>query len=79
MSAPAPAPAPAAKPARNDKSAQQSPSATAADCADLSGVINATGGALVQQLTALPRITCTYPLFELTGRTPARPSANPRW
>ncbi|RKT02482.1 microbial collagenase [Streptomyces sp. 3211.6] len=78
VSAPAPAPAPAAKPARNDKSAQQSPSATAADCADLSGVINATGGALVQQLTALPRITCTYPLFELTGENARKAFGEPQ-
>ncbi|MFJ8159857.1 collagenase [Streptomyces sp. NPDC096136] len=63
-----PAPAPAVKPAQAAKDGRQS-SATAAadDCSDLSGVINATGGALVQKLTALPRITCTYPLFGLTG------------
>ncbi|MGW1010458.1 collagenase [Streptomyces termitum] len=42
--------------------------AAAADpCGDLSGVIDATGTTLVQRLTALPQITCTYPLFELTG------------
>ncbi|KIF00506.1 hypothetical protein PL81_40805, partial [Streptomyces sp. RSD-27] len=63
-----PAPAPAVQPAKAAKDGRQS-SATAAadDCPDLSGVINATGGALVRQLTALPRITCTYPLFGLTG------------
>jgi microbial collagenase len=32
-------------------------------------VINATGSALIQQLKALPRVTCTYPLFNLTGET----------
>ncbi|MFF4578819.1 collagenase [Streptomyces sp. NPDC001389] len=63
-----PAPAPAVQPAKAAKDGRQ-PSATAAagDCSDLSGVINATGGALVQRLKALPRITCTYPLFGLTG------------
>ncbi|CAM5476302.1 hypothetical protein GCM10010329_30310 [Streptomyces spiroverticillatus] len=50
-------PAPAARPSKR----------TAAACPDLSGVINATGGALVQQLKALPQIDCTYPLFNLTG------------
>ncbi|CAM5289372.1 hypothetical protein SAVIM338S_00273 [Streptomyces avidinii] len=73
-SAPAPAPTAApSKPVRADKTgrsdaADRRSSATAGDeCTDLSGVINATGGALVQQLKALPRITCTYPLFNLTG------------
>ncbi|MFB7453526.1 collagenase [Streptomyces sp. NPDC056194] len=57
----APAPAPAVK-------ASKWSSAAAADaCSDLSGVINATGGALIQQLKSLPQITCTYPLFNLTG------------
>ncbi|MEX0171135.1 collagenase [Streptomyces sp. LMG1-1-1.1] len=57
----APAPAPAAK------AGKWSASAAADACGDLSGVINATGGALVQQLKALPQISCTYPLFNLTG------------
>ncbi|WP_330294398.1 M9 family metallopeptidase [Streptomyces sp. NBC_00503] len=62
--APAPVAAPTAKPS---KLGQQSPAAAADECGDLSGVINATGSALVQQLKALPRISCTYPLFNLTG------------
>ena len=57
----------APKPAPVVKSSKQSSAAAADACTDLSGVINATGGALVQQLKALPQITCTYPLFELTG------------
>ncbi|MFE3071819.1 collagenase [Streptomyces sp. NPDC059247] len=56
-----PRPAPAAGTAKASRLA-----ATAA-CPDLSGVINSTGAALVQQLKALPQITCTYPLFNLTG------------
>ncbi|MFB0631579.1 collagenase [Streptomyces sp. AB3(2024)] len=66
----APAPAPTAKPVKADKGTKadrQSSAAAADECGDLSGVINATGGALVQQLKALPRIDCTYPLFGLTG------------
>ncbi|GAA0289413.1 collagenase [Streptomyces polychromogenes] len=63
----APPPAPAVKPLKTDKADKQSPSAAADACGDLSGVINATGAALVQQLKALPQITCTYPLFGLTG------------
>lgn len=47
--------------------ASKSASVAADPCGDLSGVVNATGAALVQQLKALPQITCTYPLFELTG------------
>lgn len=63
-----PAPAPAVTPAKPAKDGRQSSAASAADdCSDLSGVINATGAELVRQLTALPRITCTYPLFGLTG------------
>ncbi|MEW1639474.1 collagenase [Streptomyces sp. NPDC093801] len=62
-----PAPAPAVRPAKAPKDGRQSSAAASDDCSDLSGVINATGGALVRQLTALPRITCTYPLFGLTG------------
>ncbi|MFJ3926810.1 collagenase [Streptomyces sp. NPDC090022] len=60
---------PAAAPttAKTAKTAEQSPLAAADGCGDLSGVINATGGALVQQLKDLPQITCTYPLFSLTG------------
>lgn len=57
----APAPAPAAK------ASKWSSAAPADACSDLSGVINSTGSALVQQLKALPQITCTYPLFNLTG------------
>ncbi|KQX46293.1 MULTISPECIES: M9 family metallopeptidase [unclassified Streptomyces] len=56
-----PAPAPALK------ASKSSLTATADTCPDLSGVINSTGGTLVQQLKALPRIDCTYPLFNLTG------------
>ncbi|MFJ6101149.1 collagenase [Streptomyces sp. NPDC092359] len=59
---PAPTSAPAAGTAKTSKLA-----AAANACADLSGVINSTGAALVQQLKALPQITCTYPLFNLTG------------
>ncbi|MFF8408854.1 M9 family metallopeptidase [Streptomyces omiyaensis] len=60
-----PAPAPAAPAARTGKG---SASASAAEpCPDLSGVIDATGATLVQRLKALPQITCTYPLFGLTG------------
>ncbi|WP_329426900.1 M9 family metallopeptidase [Streptomyces sp. NBC_01268] len=47
--------------------ASKSASAAADACGDLSGVINSTGSTLVQQLKALPQITCTYPLFSLTG------------
>ncbi|MEV7414751.1 collagenase [Streptomyces sp. NPDC089919] len=57
-------PAPAVKPL---KTAKLSPSAAADACSDLSGVINGTGTTLVQALTALPQIPCTYPLFNLTG------------
>ncbi|KPI33625.1 Microbial collagenase [Actinobacteria bacterium OV450] len=66
----APAPAPTAKPLRADqadRAGKQSPAAAGDQCGDLSGVINATGAALVRELKALPRITCTYPLFNLTG------------
>ncbi|MFF4007054.1 collagenase [Streptomyces sp. NPDC001717] len=64
-SAPALAPTPVRTPTA--KADRQSSAAAGDDCGDLSGVINATGGALVQQLKALPRIDCTYPLFGLTG------------
>ncbi|MER5730635.1 collagenase [Streptomyces sp. NPDC002138] len=66
----APQPAPAVKPTADSKPAKDGNRSSAAagdQCGDLSGVINATGGALVEQLKALPRITCTYPLFNLTG------------
>ncbi|WP_128636817.1 M9 family metallopeptidase [Streptomyces sp. C] len=65
-----PAPAPAAKadkPAKGDRQSSSASAAAGNECGDLAGVINATGGALVQQLKALPQITCTYPLFGLTG------------
>ncbi|GHE24567.1 M9 family metallopeptidase [Streptomyces hydrogenans] len=66
-SGPAPAP-PVAKASKQQKQRQESSAAVTADaCGDLSGVVDATGGALVQQLKALPQITCTYPLFNLTG------------
>ncbi|MGW6917013.1 collagenase [Kitasatospora sp. NPDC054939] len=53
---------------KTDKAGRQSSAAPGANgCPDLSGVINATGAALVQQLKALPQVTCTYPLFDLTG------------
>ncbi|CAM5244126.1 protease [Streptomyces tanashiensis] len=55
------------RPAPALKAGKRSSAAAADACGDLSGVINATGGALVQQLKALPQITCTYPLFNLTG------------
>ncbi|MFJ9429326.1 collagenase [Streptomyces sp. NPDC101490] len=58
---PRPAPTSAAGTAKTSKLA------AANACGDLSGVINSTGAALVQQLKALPQITCTYPLFNLTG------------
>ncbi|MFF1905401.1 collagenase [Kitasatospora sp. NPDC058218] len=54
-------------PAAATKSAKQfSAAAAAADC-NISGVLGASGSALVQQLKALPDVTCTYPLFNLTG------------
>ncbi|MFB6893109.1 collagenase [Kitasatospora sp. NPDC056327] len=59
--------APPAAPATQPAKAAKGFSAAADPCPDLSGVINATGGALVQQLKALPRVDCTYPLFNLTG------------
>ncbi|MCB5168360.1 M9 family metallopeptidase [Streptomyces bambusae] len=65
-----PAPAPAVQPAktgRTSKTGKSSAAAAADQCGDLSSVVNATGPALVQQLKALPRIDCTYPLFGLTG------------
>ncbi|MFJ5546177.1 collagenase [Streptomyces sp. NPDC093225] len=70
-----PVPAPTTKvaePARPTKAGKQSSAVAGDECGDLSGVINATGPALVQQLTALPRITCTYPLFGLTGENARR-------
>nr|WSX47962.1 M9 family metallopeptidase [Streptomyces sp. NBC_00974] len=66
-SSPAPAPAPAPASAADVKAGKQSSAAAGDECGDISGVVNATGSALVQQLKALPRITCTYPLFNLTG------------
>ncbi|MEU8432800.1 collagenase [Streptomyces sp. NPDC029216] len=63
----APAPAPTVKPVKVNRADRQSAAAAADGCGDLSGVINATGGALVQQLKTLPQISCTYPLFDLTG------------
>ena len=66
-SSPAPAPAPAPASAADIKAGKQSSAAAGDECGDISGVVNATGSALVQQLKALPRITCTYPLFNLTG------------
>ncbi|MFE2722476.1 collagenase [Kitasatospora sp. NPDC059327] len=54
-------------PAAATKSAKQfSAAAAAVDC-NLSGVMTSSGSALVQQLKALPDVTCTYPLFDLTG------------
>ncbi|MEU1422988.1 collagenase [Kitasatospora sp. NPDC005751] len=58
--------APAAD-SKGGKSAKQFSAAPAAVDCNLSGVLGASGGALVQQLTALPDVTCTYPLFNLTG------------
>ncbi|MEU6235615.1 M9 family metallopeptidase [Kitasatospora sp. NPDC047058] len=52
--------------AKNAKSANQF-SAAAADACDVSGILGASGSALVQQLKALPTVECTYPLFNLTG------------
>lgn len=60
------------QPAKSGKDRAQSSAAAGDECGDLSGVINATGGALVQQLKALPRISCTYPLFSLTGENARR-------
>ncbi|MFI6978345.1 collagenase [Embleya sp. NPDC050154] len=57
--------APTAEPANTDGQF----SAAANDCGDLSGVINSSGAALIQHLKALPGVTCTYPLFNLTGET----------
>ncbi|WP_328929814.1 M9 family metallopeptidase [Streptomyces sp. NBC_00190] len=54
-------------PAPTVKAGKQSSAAAGDECGDLSGVIKATGSALVQQLKALPRVNCTYPLFSLTG------------
>ncbi|MFC5666561.1 collagenase [Kitasatospora misakiensis] len=51
------------------KAAKQSSAAAGEPCPDLSGVVNATGGALVQQLKALPRVDCTYPLFNVDAAT----------
>ncbi|WP_223837608.1 M9 family metallopeptidase [Streptomyces venezuelae] len=70
-------PAPSTKattPARTDKKdkAGKASSAMAADPCDLGGVLNSTGSALVQELKALPYITCTYPLFGLTGESAHR-------
>ncbi|MET9398484.1 collagenase [Kitasatospora sp. NPDC002965] len=48
-------------------SAKQFSAAPAAVDCNLSGVLGASGSALVQSLKALPDVTCTYPLFNLTG------------
>jgi microbial collagenase len=61
----APQAAPTAEPAKGGGQF----SAAGDECGDLSGVVNATGSALIQQLKALPKVTCTYPLFNLTGET----------
>ncbi|WP_395297096.1 collagenase [Kitasatospora hibisci] len=53
------------------KAAKQLSAAAGDPCPDLSGVINATGSALVQQLKALPRVDCTYPLFNIDANTAA--------
>ncbi len=58
--------APPAAPVTVPVKAAKGFSAAAADpCPDLSGVINATGSSLVQQLKALPRVECTWPLFNI--------------
>ncbi|MFF7441773.1 collagenase [Streptomyces sp. NPDC008122] len=57
----------ALRPAPTVKTSKRSSAAAAEACGDLSGVINATGSALIRELKALPQITCTYPLFNLTG------------
>ncbi|MFF5287473.1 collagenase [Streptomyces sp. NPDC013171] len=57
----------ALRPAPTVKTSKRSSSAAAEACGDLSGVINATGSALIRELKALPQTTCTYPLFNLTG------------
>ncbi|MFE2722477.1 collagenase [Kitasatospora sp. NPDC059327] len=59
--------APAAPATAPVKAAKQFSAAAGDPCPDLSGLINATGGALVQQLKALPNVPCAYPLFNLTG------------
>ncbi|MFJ2781946.1 collagenase [Kitasatospora sp. NPDC087315] len=56
--------APVSEPA---KAAKQFSATAGEPCPNLSGVINATGSALVQQLKALPNVPCAYPLFNLTG------------
>ncbi|MGW7417364.1 collagenase [Streptomyces sp. NPDC054863] len=68
----APKPAPVVEPGR------RSSAAAAEACPDLSGVINATGSTLVQQLKALPHITCTYPLFNLTGENARKAFREPQ-
>lgn len=78
----APAPAPTVTPdkaAKAAKNGQRSSAATADECGDLSGVINATGGALVQQLKALPGSTVRTRCSASPGRTRGRRSARPRW
>ncbi|MFE7563785.1 collagenase [Kitasatospora sp. NPDC057500] len=60
LGAPTAAPAPAAK-------GFSTPAAGDSCPASLSELTNATGSALVQQLKDLPRVECTYPLFDLTG------------
>ncbi|WP_328957908.1 M9 family metallopeptidase [Kitasatospora purpeofusca] len=52
------------------KAAKQFSAAAAGDpCPDLSGVLNASGSSLVQQLKALPRVDCTWPLFNINVAT----------
>ncbi|MGW6688093.1 collagenase [Streptomyces sp. NPDC054961] len=76
--APAPAPVLAPASAPDVKAGKQSSAAAGDECGDLSGVINATGSALVQQLKALPRINCTYPLFSLTGENAQKAFREPQ-
>ncbi|MEU5217112.1 collagenase [Streptomyces sp. NPDC020807] len=63
-----PRPAPATAAAKTSKSGKLLAGAAGDACSDLSGVINNTGTALVTALKTLPQITCTYPLFGLTGQ-----------
>ncbi|MET8702878.1 collagenase [Kitasatospora sp. NPDC004723] len=60
LGAPTDAPSPAAK-------GFSAPAAGDGCPTDLSELISATGSALVQKLKALPKVECTYPLFDLTG------------
>ncbi|MFI6644637.1 collagenase [Streptomyces sp. NPDC050504] len=56
-----------ARPAPAVKAGKRRTAFAGDSCSDLSGVINSTGSALVQELKSLSRIDCTYPLFKLTG------------